>query len=233
MPSWLPSFLSSFLNRRVTAAPGDCMSDPRSAVRWISAADNPFGVDILDCRVFSESMIAVTGDPAVAQSYMTLRGASGEDHRGHTPADSKTCECDLRYTRNESPPDGPIFKAQSMEDKWDIYFLGGYLYFARSWTGDLGYRAKVVFRDDCTNVTAIDAPTALFDPDPSYPIAAVDFLIRSHLYRLPVPHPLPKSLSQNPAELAVYSFGQFGRYARFGTFADTTQVRLPAEKKTE
>ena len=35
-------------------------SDPLSGVRWVSASENPLGVDLLDCRSFSQSMLAVT-----------------------------------------------------------------------------------------------------------------------------------------------------------------------------
>jgi len=60
----------------------------------------------------------------------------------------------------------------------------------------------------------------------------VDYLIRSHLYRLPLPHPLPKSVGQDPRELALFSFSQYGRYGLYGTFADTTRLRLPAEEQS-
>jgi hypothetical protein len=34
--------------------------------------------------------------------------------------------------------DGPVFRARVMEEKWDIDFFAGKLYFSRSWTGILG-----------------------------------------------------------------------------------------------
>lgn len=206
-------------------------SDPLSGVRWVSASDNPFGVDLLDCRSFSQSMVAVTQDPKVAESYATLRGSSGAQYRGRAPEDSTTCDCDLRYPHKGDTRDGPIFKAEDMEDKWDIYLYDGHLYFARSWTGELEYRANIVFRDNGATVIAVEARRGLVESDPSYPIAAVDYLIRSHLYRQPVPHPLPKSSGQDPRQLALFSFSQYGRHGLFGTFADTTRLRVPAQEQ--
>jgi len=206
--------------------------DPLSTVRWVSASDNPLGVDLLDCRSFSQSMLAVTKDPKIAESYATLRGSSGEHYRGRTPEDSKTCDCDLRYPHQGDTRDGPIFKAEVMEDKWDIYLYDGDLYFARSWTGELEYRAKIVIREDGAHVIAVTARAALDEADPSYSVAVVDYLIRSHLYRLPVPHPLPESIGKDPRQLALFSFSRYGRHGRFGTFADTTQLRVPAQQQT-
>lgn len=207
-------------------------SDPLSEVRWLSASESPFGVDLLDCRSFSQSMLAVTQDPKVAETYATLRGSSGEQYRGRAPEDSTTCNCDLRYPHKGDTCDGPIFKAEVMEDKWDIYLFDGHLYFARSWTGELEYRAHILFHDDGANVVGVEARKTLVEGDPAYPIAAVDYLIRSHLYRLPVPHPLPKSIGQDPRQLALFSFSQYGRKGLFGTFADTTRLRLPAKEQT-
>lgn len=205
-------------------------SNPLSGVHWVSGSESHFGVDLLDCRSFSQSMVAVTQDPKVAESYATLRGSSGEQYHGRAPEDSSTCDCDLHYPHKGDTHDGPIFKAEAMEDKWDIYLYDGHLYFARSWTGELEYRARIVFHDDQANVVAVEARKAVVESDPGYPIAAVDYLIRSHLHRLLVPHPLPKSIGQDPRQLALFSFSQYGRYGLFGTFADTTRLRLPAKE---
>ena len=43
--------------------------------------------------------------------------------------------------------------AQRMEDRWDIYLYDGNLYFARSWTGELGHRARVEFQERAAVVT--------------------------------------------------------------------------------
>ena len=208
-------------------------SDPLADVRWIPVNESPFHVDVLDCRSFAQWMLAVTNDPMVAETYATLRGSPGEQYRGRAPENSRTCVCDLRYPHKGDTRDGPIFKAEAMEDKWDIYLYDGHLYFARSWTGELEYRARIVFNENEANVIDVEARRAIVESDPSYPIGVVDYLIRSHLYRQQIPHPLPKSMGQDPRELALFSFSQYGRYGLFGTFADTARLRPPQEQPGE
>jgi len=207
--------------------------EPLSRVRWIDAHDNPFGVELLDCRSFAQSMLAVSGDPRVAESYALLRASLGEECRGQAPHNPETHDCDLRYPAATEPPEGPLFKSGDMEEKWDIYHYDGNLYFARSWTGELSYRAQVEFREDATNIVAVTAGRAPFEADPHYPIAVVDFLIRSHVFGLAVPHPLPESPGRDPRQLALFSFSQYGRRGWYGTFADTTGLQPPALEDAE
>lgn len=202
--------------------------DTFSGAGWIPAAENPFGVELLDCRRFSQGMTATTGDREVAESFLRLRGSDGGEHRGRSPEDAGCCECDLRYPQVQMP-DGPLFKAEEMEDKWDIYRFDGHLYFARSWTGKLMYRARIELSGSETVVTVVEAPRALLEQDPPYLVQVVDYLMRSHVDRQLVPHPLPPSLGRDPNQLALFSFSQYGRRALFGTFADTTRLGLPKD----
>lgn len=101
------------------------MSDPLSGVRWVPAADNPFGVDLLDCRSLAQSMIAMTQDSGVLDSFTTLRDSSGE----------------------------------------------------------LEYRARIVVHHDGVDVIGTEARRTTIESDPSHTVAAVDYLIRSHVYQ--------------------------------------------------
>ena len=47
----------------------------------------------------------------------------------------------LEFPHSGAALEGIIFKADSMEVKWDIYIYDWLFLFARSWTGDLYYRA--------------------------------------------------------------------------------------------
>lgn len=205
---------------------------PLEGVRWLPSDENPFGVDVLDCRSFSQRMLAFTDDPQVAENFTALRVSKGDQYRGCTPHDSRLCTCDLRYPPSDGETrEGPIFKAKEMEDKWDIYLYDGHLYFVRSWTGSLEYRAQIVFHPEAAHVVAVEAPKALVESDASYPVAVVDYLIRSHIGRMQIPHPLPRPMGQDPQELALFSFSQYGRHGLFGTYADTT--RIPAPRRAQ
>jgi len=223
----------AFWSRKKPAAPlppppEPAGPDPLSHVGWVSATNNPFGVDIVDCRSLAQSALTFTPDPKLTDSYAALRRSKGEEHRGAPPEQEAICPCDLRYAHSGEVEDGPLFKAEVMEDKWDIYLYDNYLYFARSWTGSLEYRARITFDGREAHVVAVEARRELVEGDPRYAVAAVDFLIRSHLYGQPIPHPLPRSAGEDPRALALLSFSMYGRKGLFGTFADTTQIRVPA-----
>jgi len=162
--------------------------DPQAEVRWVPAASNPFGVEILDCRPFIRSAVAGIDDKH-ADSFARLRSSKGEEHRNAPPEQAAICPCELRYGHSGAVEDGPLFKAESMEDKWDVYLYDNYLYFARSSTGTLEYRARIHFDGREAHVIAVEARRELVHGDPGYAVAAVDFLIRSHLYGQPIPHP--------------------------------------------
>lgn len=90
----------------------------------------------------------------------------------------------------------------------------------------LEYRARLVVRGDGVDVIGVEARTTDVESDPPYAVAAVDFLIRSHIYRQPVPHPLPEDAGSDLFELTMFSFSKYGRRGLYGTFADTTRLTV-------
>jgi hypothetical protein len=199
-------------------APGD----PLSEIRWLAPSDNPFGVELLDCR--SMALDSPAMESTITETYLGDRASDGRRLVGRIPDDAESRECLLRYPFEGTSGDGALFRSMVMEDKWDIDLYEGHLYFARSWTGQLVFRAAIAFVEGQATVTSVTAPREMFEPDPLHPIAIVDFLIRSHVHGWSVPHPLPPGAGSDPGQLALVSFSLFGRHAHFGTFADTTRL---------
>jgi len=191
----------------------------------VTASDNPFGVDIIDCAAVTQSFVSTTKDPQIAESFVQLRTSTGEQYRGHNPEGGRTVTCDLSYPYSRRLSDGPLFKAQEMEDKWDVYLYDSDAYFARSWRGELVYRARVHREPDRLRVYEVAYPA---DQDAVYALRVVDFLIKSHVFDQVVPHPLPSDLALEPAQIALYSFSLFGRRCAYASFEDTTAVPAPA-----
>ena len=127
---------------------------PLSQVHWLAAGENPFGVELLDCSAFATSMVSTTSSVEVATRFSQLRKANGEHCRGKEPPTPVVTNCRLEYPFDRRQ-DGPLFPAEEMEDKWDIYLFDGNLYFARSWTGDLVYKARLTFEHSNAVVTKI------------------------------------------------------------------------------
>lgn len=202
-------------------------------LQWLEADQNPFRLRVLDCRPFSTTMISTTSDPTIAARFSQLRTASGEEYRGRQPEDAVAVPCRLSYPFRGDAQDGALFTAQQMEDKWDIYLFDGYLYFARSWTGDLVFRARIRCQAGEAVITTIEASRARALQDPALAVRMVDFLVKTHLYHTEAPHPLPRDFPQNNQSIALYSFSEYGRWAFFASFDDTIQARIGPEPAPE
>ncbi len=202
------------------------------ALRWVEPQQNPWRLRILDCRPYTLTSTSITNDPLIAESFANLRNSVGSQHKGQSPANASRLDCDLRYPFNEQSSDGPLFVADVMEDKWDIYLYDKHLYFARSWSGDLRLRARVDFAAPDVRIHWIEAELRDDYEDPVFTVSTVDFLVKSHLYRREVPHPIPERFSDNPQKLAKFSMSLFGRWASFARIGDTTGIRLAANDIT-
>jgi hypothetical protein len=198
-------------------------TDPLESVHWTPAAENPFGVDVLDCAGFAQSMVSVTSSAEIAMRFTQLRSAKGEHCQGKEPGNTVTRRCHLEYPF-ETHRDGPVFLAEQMEDKWDIFLFDGDLYFARSWTGDLVYRASVSFEQSNAVVTQVRGQRD--EGAAEDPVAVVDFLIKSHVYGLVAAHPLPNMPQTDARDLAHWSFARYGRRGLFGTNSDVTHLAV-------
>jgi hypothetical protein len=188
---------------------------------WLRGTDSPFGIDVLDCREVTQGMISATDDPDVAETFLRLRREDGNAYRGRDPDDAAEADGNLEYRLEDPPPDGPLVKAATMEDKWDIYLHRPNLYFVLSWTGQIAYRARVSLGGDMVRIERIAHPA---DEPPQFARGMVDFLIKSHLYGQLLPHPVPEAM---PVEdVAMYSFAVFGRRCGFASYEDTTVVPL-------
>ena len=201
-------------------------NDIFSQLAWLEPDQNPFGLRVLDCRPFSTTMISTTSDPKIAASFNQLRASTGEEHCGQHPDDPVTAQCELGYPFDGKTRDGPLFVARQMEDKWDIYLHEGILYFARSWTGELVFRATLVYQEQEAVITAVEGSWAKVWGDPALMVRMVDFLMKSHLYRRSAPHPLPRDFLDEKKTIAVYSFSEYGRWALYASFDDTTAARF-------
>lgn len=211
-----------FQKKEDTAAPTPGFPE----LQWLDADQNEFHLRVLDCRPFTHAMLSLTSDENVALRFTRLRQSSGIEHVGREPDDSVTAECRLTYPYSGEVQDGMLFIAEQMEDKWDIYLYDGHLYFARSWTGNLSFKAAVAFTDRECVVSSVQSSASEGDGTSNLSIRQVDFLIKRHLLRREVPHPIPRSIPDSPKEIALYSFSLYGRWASFASFEDTTAVRL-------
>ena len=191
--------------------------------KWLEVGpQNPFGVRVLDCRPFTQTATAFTTEKVIAERYNLLRASNGRDLISETIPHSVRFPASLRFPHNGAQPEGVVFKAPSMDFKWDIYIYDSVFLFARSWTGELRYRgfARVSAAEIC--VGEIECPRSDTDMAASH----VYFLIATHAMRRLLPHRLPKETPEDPMTMARVSFSLFGRLGCYATFDDVTGVPI-------
>ena len=134
--------------------------------------------------------------------------------------------------RNPSPT-VPILWPRPWKTSGTFFQFDGYLYFTRSWTGQLRYRAKLLYRPGALFIIEVEAsrtrPKDVYRiaQNEELPVRQVDFLVKALLYRLPVPAPLPRSLSTgNRGTMTLFALSEYGRWGWFPTLDDTTEYRL-------
>jgi hypothetical protein len=148
---------------------------------------NPFGIRVLDCRSLTGNVIATTKDKAVAECYNYLRGSDGRDLIGAAIEDPVRCPVFLKFPHNGAKLEGIVHKAGSMDVKWDIYVYNSVFLFARSWTGELCYRAVATIGSSEIHITEIECPRS----DVKIAASHVYFLMGTHAMRRVLPHRLP------------------------------------------
>jgi hypothetical protein len=193
-------------------------SKQKTPARWLAPSDNPWGLVVLDCTQFACTMISFTANSEIAEKYDHLRSSTGEEFRNQVFNPTLSIPCNLAYKVTKRAPDGPIFKSQVMEVKWDIYLYDDKLYFCRSWGGELFYRATLECEPPMLRVFLVETNQK---SDERSTIRNVDFLIKSHALQAKALHPLPENIGRDTEQLAVHSFSVYGSRGLYGTFEET------------
>lgn len=189
--------------------------------RWLEAgSDSPFNKKVLDVRSFTQAMLSTTQDKELADLFIKRRASIGEECINANIPDGKVLDVTLSYPHNGDQIEGAGYRAVTMEDKWDIYAWNNIIYFVRSWTGDIIYKAFFHILSDSFSVYQVEYhPDQFTEADPSLVVNNVHFLIKTHLFKLPSPHKAPAAL-QAEQDIAMYSFSQFGHNCGYATFDD-------------
>ena len=193
--------------------------------KWVDSRQNQFGISLLDFRSIVFQSTAWTSSKEIVETFSRMRKLDGTELVNKLPEDCIEVACNLSYAYSGAHGEGPVFKAQVMEDKWDIYVYGNRLYISRSWTGELCFAAPCEFKSTSVEIHKIFAVKRFVSDDPQYASRVVDYLIKSHMSNMVVPHPLPANLKDMPPrELAACSFEMFGRRGLFGSFDETIGI---------
>jgi hypothetical protein len=188
------------------------------------------GDRVLNCKAFcSNSLMFVIGEQGalVSRQLDLAQKSDGSAYAGQSPADAVRIPCLLGYPLPKGPPpDGAQSVAGCMEEVWDVLLFANSLYFVRSWTGTLRYRAHLLFKEGAMFINAIEGPADFVRADPVFPARQVDFLVKSLLYGVRAPAPVPKEVGPNTGSIAYYALTEYGKSAWYPSFGDTVAFRL-------
>jgi hypothetical protein len=186
---------------------------------------NPFDESILDIRCVTLNLVSTTKDQSIAENFNISRSDDGKQYIDQDIPDGKSFTSNIRYPHNGEELEGVVFKAESMDVKWDIYAYGEWFYFVRSWTSDLVY--KVHYQNTGSELVLDSIVTSLEAEDNSTVHEQnIHSLMLTHVFGRVWPYNIPKGFeSDSEQAIALYLFSQFGCKATIATSANTLEIK--------
>ena len=119
-------------------------------MKWIEPNNNPYKIKVFDCREYAINRISTTQNEAIAKNFASTRQSDGKEYIGKFPQNGAKVEVNLNFHSKSLPgfkngiADVVLFKAQTMESKWDIYKYANYIFYVRSWTSEIVYFSNYI-----------------------------------------------------------------------------------------
>jgi hypothetical protein len=185
---------------------------------WIAAAENPWGVSVLDVRPMTLGTLSTSKDPKMAENAVSYGGESGRSFVDQPPQFDRQVEGSLRFSAPPKLVDGSLFIPQQMEDKWALFVQRQTLIVVRGWQRKVFLSAALRVDGSFLDVTDIKGAVAHPQEEPEYTLRALDFILRTHALELDWPAPLVGIADLDPRVLAIQCMSNFGRHASWGSF---------------
>lgn len=190
---------------------------------WLEGASSPFGFPVLDVRSITSTSTSMSGNPAIVERFQATRAATGQDVDGMHPEPTVVVPCDISYPGLAGVPNGRVFVASAMEDKWDVFLTPGSIRMLRSWTGEVVFVAHVSpfgLGGPLIEIHHLEY-SAESEMSPAEALMDFDFVMKAYVFGDVLPLRCPASLHKKSLqEMAVASFSRHGRRAGFLTFVD-------------
>lgn len=195
-------------------------------INWIEAAENPWGVPLLDVRPMTLNILSTTKDPILAKNLSSLMGSDGLSFIGVQPSVDRTFLTNIEYKKQSILADGVFFSPSVMEHKWALYHHNNTILFVRSWLKEVQAIANVDQSGENVKIMNIKGFFVSPEEEPEFTINIFEFLMRTHGLGIQHPVPLPKELAENPKEAAIWCISHFGNMAFFAT-PHEIKLRIP------
>ena len=165
---------------------------------WLEAADNPWGVRVLDVRPLTLTMGSWSKNPKCASNAVSFGQDDGTSFIGQEPPVARIVEARLRFPIDRLLADGVLFAPREMEHKWALFYHHGQIICVRSWRRQVQAVARVEQHQDHVDITQIRGTFGAEDEEPAFTIRVLDYLLRSHALDTVYPAPLPVGEEKDP-----------------------------------
>lgn len=189
------------------------MSENLPPVSWVLAANNPWGVPVLDVRPVTLALKSSSSDPTHTANALSFANEDGLCFADADLPAEPVVTLKLHYKIDRHLPDGVLFKPNAMEHKWALFLHRGRILFVRSWLRQVVAAADVRIDGDHVELMALRGNLVALDEPPPLASRAVDFLIRSHALGLVHPAPVPEEVQDDNDSMALFCFSLFGNLA--------------------
>jgi hypothetical protein len=190
-------------------------ADPR--VPWLEAADNPWGVRVLDVRPITLTRLSTSTDPNCAANAVSFGQDDGRSFVGQPPKVARSIKANLRFPIDRILADGVLFVPRGMEHKWALFYHFGRIICVRSWLRQVQALAEVETHETHVVITAIHGTLVAEDEEPALTIRVLDYLLRSHALNTVYPAPLAGGIELDPRAAAMWCMSMFGNRALLAT----------------
>jgi hypothetical protein len=190
---------------------------PPSPIKWIEAANNPWGVPVLDIRPVTQTMLSASKDPKHATNALSFGNEDGTSFIGKGTRVTRAAKANLRFPIDRLLAEGVLFAPVKMEQKWAIFFHQGNIICVRSWLREVQLTAAVEAHSDYVNVIFVRGTLGADDEPSEFTERELDFLLKSHALHMLYPAPLPAGMEKNPQMAAMWCMSMFGNMALFAT----------------
>jgi hypothetical protein len=190
----------------------------RPQICWIEAAENPWGVPVLDVRPVTLAWRSYTQDQKCSENALSFGHEDGRVFDGQISKTAPRIPASLKIPVDiETFFPGALFLPRCMEHKWALYFHSGRILCIRSWQRKVVAVAHTKLIGQFIHVDIIDGTFTVEDEDRRFTRRVFDFLLRSHAFGLEYPAPLPAGMEADPSKAAVWCMAMFGNQAHFAT----------------
>lgn len=186
---------------------------------WIEPTENPWNVRLLDLRPISQTMLSTSQNQQMAVNAISYGTEDGRSFYNQRPKNTRTIQTNLWFPIDGSLAPGVLFKPETMEHKWAIYFDGEYLIFIRSWLREVFVIAKTSQKLDHLIIENIIGEFTEGETE-AFTISFLNFLLISHCLDEIIPAPLPKELISDTKSAGLWAFSSYGNMAHVGIFEE-------------